>query len=157
MPNKIKSLAVGASLHQNKFSAVVLKFLLTNGSFLLASWSSVHAVKLLQIMAEYISYLSQKEIALNGDSAKSIIQKHAPKISQSELESAPPNCVVTEITGHVDAKNNITLTIGFDQVEERVPIVITPEYAEWIVGYVVNTLNEFDESGNILVPESSVH
>lgn len=101
--------------------------------------------------------LINKKISYNGDTVEIVISKYSPLLSQDEVERPKIETIVTDLIGHVGVNNNITLTISFNKDHDNKTILVTPEYAEWILGYVSNTLNEFDESGHLITPDSISH
>ena len=144
MPNIIKSFSVGASVHQGTFAAVILKFKFTNDETLLTAWDIDACMQLIGSITQYIEQLDNKGIAYDGDAVADLMDDEGPELSQEEVESATVNNRVSNLAKLMDSSGNLTLSIF---LPERSDVVVQPNYAEWIYGYVANTVEEYDASG----------
>ncbi|MCP3944543.1 MAG: hypothetical protein GY710_24120 [Desulfobacteraceae bacterium] len=157
MKKELRSLAVGATLIEGNFVALVLKVKLSDGSIETFAWGKEHVRLLIQALIEYSNYLQIKNISLDGDAVEAIVKKQAPPFSQEDVEKVSANFIVTNLSGHIDAKHNITLSIILNNSDAPYDLVVTPNYCEWFQGYVFSVLNEFDEEGYPILPDGLQH
>jgi len=143
MSNVVQNFTVAASLFSEKFTGVILKFKLSNGDILLSSWNIDGCMHLIQTVTKHITYLEENKIDYDSDNVEASMDE-ASDPTHAEVESAAKDHIVKTVTGLMDAAGNMTMSIMFD---EQVNIVLPPDYAEWLYGYVVNIVEEYNVDG----------
>lgn len=157
LKKELRGLAVGVTLKEGKFLALVLKVKFEDHSIETFIWARDKIKYLAQALFEYSNYLQEKGIETDGDAVEQCIKDYAPPFSQEDVEKVQANSVVEKLSGFVNKNHSITLTIKLNNIENEHALVITPNYLEWVIGYVFNTLNEFDEDGDPILPTGSPH
>jgi hypothetical protein len=155
----ILGFGVGASLTKGHFVCLLLKFKLTGEEMLLTSWNQSMCVLLVQALTEYMQHLGGIGVDFNGDEITEAIKKNEPVLTDDETQAPPINSIVTDIKALVKKNNDMVITIHFYGAEQVSEIILSPKYSEWLLGYIGNTLDEFDETGDILkiAEASAIH
>ena len=154
---QVRAFSVSASVSQQLLKAIVLKFSFENSTdVLFCGWPYPTVVdKLKMALYEYYVYLTEKQVQINPDSLEKIMQMEAPKLTLDEVESIQVTDIVVDFDGHVTKENTLELTLKF--YDRNTCIVLTPNYFEWVLGYIGNVLEHFDDKGNILKPTGMVN
>ncbi|QOD81638.1 hypothetical protein [Chromobacterium haemolyticum] len=152
MNREIISFAVGVSLMGGKFGALLLKFKLKDQNELLTAWAKPHMTRLMQALAEYHDYIQQVDAPCNPDSVENTIRSESPLISQDEITNLPVSAIVNQIQGHVRANHNMEITIGLGKSDDKATLTLSPNGCEWLLGFIANTLNNFSEDGDVIIP-----
>jgi hypothetical protein len=155
MSNKIQSLAVGTSLENNQFAAIVLKLRLENGSLVRTRWDRNMAEKLLRALGEYMLYLHTKKIDMNSDAVNEIIINNVPPLDQNEIDN--PDQLISDIKGRVEPDQSLKLFVQLQQENELKEIVISPEYVMPLNDQVGSILDSFDSFGKLRPPSDTMH
>ncbi|WP_196161814.1 hypothetical protein [Reinekea sp. G2M2-21] len=153
----ISSFSIGSTLVKGKFTAIIIKFVFDDKSTLLCSFGRDQIVRLLQALTEYIQYLTVRKVSYDADAHKLILKSNEPGLTQDDVEQPPVSSVVTGVSGVVKRSHDIELAFRFQSSGDEKILVLVPVLSEWLLGYISNTLNEFDEDGNLIVPHGSGH
>ena len=154
MIKTVLSFSVGSALRNGEFIALLFKFRFTDQSEQLTAWPQPSIANLFLVLTEYHQYLQQAGIKEDGDSIEKIIRNQAPHISNDEIANLPASAVVNNFKGNLREDHNLELTLLLGNKEKsEINILITPHQREWVMGYMANTMAEFNEDGHIFLPE----
>jgi len=149
---QVKAFSISASVSQQLLKAIVLKFCFENSTdVLFCGWPYPTVVdKLKAALYEYYVYLTQNRININPDALEVVMKREAPKLTMDEVELIKPTDIVVDFDGHVTKENMLELTLKFK--DRSTCIVLTPDHFEWVLGYIGNVLEHFDDNANIIKP-----
>jgi hypothetical protein len=155
--NVIRSFSIGAALVNGQFTALIIKFRFEDQSKILCSFGRNQVLKLLQALSEYIQYLNMRNVQYDADAQENILKDSEPGLTKDDVELPPVTSVVSSISGVVKKSHDMELLFGFHGESPEQKLVLKPVLSEWLLGYVSNTLNEFDEEGNLLKQTNASH
>ena len=81
--------------------------------------------------------------------------KHAPELTLDEIEWIKPTDLVVDFDEYVTETNMLELLLKFKDKEQC--IVLSPDHIEWVLGYIGNTLEAFNNDGTIKYSTGSRH
>lgn len=154
--NRMIGLSVGSTLQKGKFVALILKFQLDGGQQVLTAWNEPRCTDLFRASLEYIEYLRAKNIDYDGESIEKTFKQNEPLLTADDVEAPPVTSVVKSLKGHVNKNHELLFSVELHP-SEIINITIGPKYIEWIIGYMGNTMNEFDVLGNLPMPPDVVN
>lgn len=157
MQNVLRSFAVGASLNNGVFLALLLKLRFDDGSEMLTAWTKPQISVLIKILLKYQNYLHQSGIYVDSESIENIIHGESPDLSRAEIENLPVQSVIETTTGLVQKDNNLSVSIKRARNEKIEIFLLSPNQCQWLIGFIFNTLNEFSEDGELSLPNGLPH
>ena len=157
MKKILRSFAIGASLNQGKFAALILKFRFDDRSEALTAWPKPQMMVLVKMLLEYRTHLHQSAAHLDPDSLESEVRGDAPKLLLEEIECLPFQAVVEVVTARVPKENTLDISIKRVRQENADIFVLQPNQCPWLLGFILNTLDEFADNDEFTTPRGMSH
>ena len=157
MQKAIRSFAVGACVRQGSFLAFLLKLRFDDGHEILTAWPKPQIPLLLRMLLEYQGHLHQVGGHVDPYSIEKTIRTEAPNLSTAEIENLQIESVVEIVEGKIRTDRILVISIRRAKQQEYDSFLVVPNQCEWLIGFTLNTLNEFDEDGGLSVPEGWPH